>query len=144
MAGSWALAPIITALLWNYLHLSPWIGIPLAMLAAVVAAVLIGYPRFRFRITGHYFALLTLALSAIVLQVITATRDITGGSLGYTPERYKWGHLARHGERHWGIVTDGVRRRGWWTLRAIGADRRCGDHNHVDRDIAHLVRHNGR
>ena len=90
------------------------------MLAAVVAAVLIGYPRFRFRITGHYFALLTLALSAIVLQVITATRDITGGSLGYTPERYKWGHLARHGERHWGIVTDGVRRRGCWTLRAIG------------------------
>ena len=60
-----------------------------------VAAVLIGYPRFRFRITGHYFALLTLALSAIVLQVITATRDITGRSLGYTPERYKWGHLAR-------------------------------------------------
>ena len=91
MAGSWPLAPIITALLWNYLHLSPWIGIPLAMLAAVVAAVLIGYPRFRFRITGHYFALLTLALSAIVLQVITATRDITGGSLGYTPERYRWG-----------------------------------------------------
>ena len=91
MAGSWALAPIITALLWNYLHLSPWIGIPLAMVAAVVAAVLIGYPRFRFRITGHYFALLTLALSAIVLQVITATRDLTGGSLGYTPERYNGG-----------------------------------------------------
>jgi ABC-type branched-subunit amino acid transport system permease subunit len=40
-----------------------------------------------FRITGHYFALLTLALSAIVLQVITATRNVTGGSLGYTPER---------------------------------------------------------
>jgi branched-chain amino acid transport system permease protein len=61
------------------------------MLAAAVAAVLIGYPCFRFRITGHYFALLTLALSAIVLQVITATRDLTGGSLGYTPERYNGG-----------------------------------------------------
>jgi branched-chain amino acid transport system permease protein len=77
--------------LWNHLHISPWIGIPLAMLAAAVAAVLIGYPCFRFRITGHYFALLTLALSAIVLQVVTATRDITGGSLGYTPERYRGG-----------------------------------------------------
>jgi branched-chain amino acid transport system permease protein len=51
----------VTALLWNYLHVSPWIGIPLAMPAAAVAAVLIGYPRFRFRITGRYFALLTLA-----------------------------------------------------------------------------------
>jgi branched-chain amino acid transport system permease protein len=31
--------------------------------------------------------LVTLALSGIVLQVITATRDYTGGSLGYTPQR---------------------------------------------------------
>jgi branched-chain amino acid transport system permease protein len=33
----------------------------------------------------------TLALSGIVLQVITATRDYTGGSLGYTPERSQGG-----------------------------------------------------
>jgi len=51
----------------------------------------VAYPCFRFRITGHYFALVTLALSGIVLQVITATRDFTGGSLGYTPERYRGG-----------------------------------------------------
>ncbi len=39
---------------------------------------MIGYPCFRFRIVGHYFALLTLALSAaIVLQVVTATRELT-------------------------------------------------------------------
>ena len=48
-------------------------------------------PCFRFRIIGHYFALVTLALSAIVLQIITATREITGGSLGYTPQRYNGG-----------------------------------------------------
>ena len=51
------------------------------------------YPCFRFRITGHYFALVTLALSGIVLQIITATRDYTGGSLGYTPERTKGSHI---------------------------------------------------
>jgi len=51
-------------------------------------AVLIGYPCFRFRIVGHYFALVTLALSEVVRQIIIATRDTTGGSLGYTPERH--------------------------------------------------------
>ena len=80
-----------TALLWNYFHLTPWIGIPLAMLAVSVVAVAIAWPCFRFRIVGHYFALVTLALSAIVLQVVTATRDLTGGSLGYTPQRYSSG-----------------------------------------------------
>jgi branched-chain amino acid transport system permease protein len=89
--GFMGIGAYVTALLWNCFHVTPWIGIPAAMLAAGAVAVLIGYPCFRFRITGHYFALLTLALSAIVLQVITATRDTTGGSLGYTPERYHGG-----------------------------------------------------
>jgi len=57
------------------------------MVAAGALALVVGYPCFRFRITGHYFVLVTLALSGIVLQVITATRDYTGGSLGYTPNR---------------------------------------------------------
>jgi branched-chain amino acid transport system permease protein len=77
----------VTALLWNYLGLTPWLGIPLALIAAGILALIVGYPCFRFRITGHYFVLVTLALSGIVLQVITATRDFTGGSLGYTPAR---------------------------------------------------------
>ena len=55
---------------------------------AAVLAVIIGYPCFRFKIVGHYFALVTLALSEVVRQVIIATRDTTGGSLGYTPERH--------------------------------------------------------
>ena len=83
-----------TALLWNHIGLSPWIGIPLSMVAAGVLALIVAWPCFRFRITGHYFALVTLALSGIVLQVITATRDQTGGSLGYTPERTKGSMLA--------------------------------------------------
>jgi branched-chain amino acid transport system permease protein len=89
--GFMGIGAYVTALLWNYYHLTPWLGIPIAVLAAVAVALLIGYPCFRFRITGHYFALLTLALSAIVLQIVTASRDVTGGSLGYTPERYQGG-----------------------------------------------------
>jgi branched-chain amino acid transport system permease protein len=89
--GFMGIGAYVTALLWNYKGLSPWVGIPIALLAGVLLAVVVAYPCFRYRITGHYFALVTLALSGIVLQVITATRDWTGGSLGYTPERYKGG-----------------------------------------------------
>ena len=85
--GFMGIGAYVTALLWNHLGLSPWIGIPLSMVAAGALALVVGYPCFRFRITGHYFVLVTLALSGIVLQVITATRDYTGGSLGYTPNR---------------------------------------------------------
>lgn len=72
-------------LLWNDAGLSPWIGIPIAMVFAGIVAVLIGYPCFRFRIVGHYFALVTLALSEVVRLTIVALRDSTGGSLGITP-----------------------------------------------------------
>ncbi len=89
--GFFGIGAYVNALLWNYFHVTPWLGIPVAMVAAVAVALAIAYPCSRFRITGHYFALVTLALSAIVLQVITATRDTTGASLGYTPERFHGG-----------------------------------------------------
>src|SRR3954463_16164971 len=50
-------------LLWNFAGLTPWLGIPIGVALAVAVALLVGYPCFRFRITGHYFALLTLALT---------------------------------------------------------------------------------
>ncbi|MFN3459986.1 MAG: branched-chain amino acid ABC transporter permease [Oceanibaculum sp.] len=72
-------------LLWNDAGIVPWFGIPVALVFAAVMAVLIGYPCFRFRIVGHYFALVTLALSEVVRLTIVALRDTTGGSLGITP-----------------------------------------------------------
>jgi branched-chain amino acid transport system permease protein len=75
-------------LLWNYAGLSPWLGIPIAILVAVLVALLIGYPCFHLRITGHYFALLTLALTEFVRLCIVGLRDYTGGSLGTQPKRY--------------------------------------------------------
>src|SRR5256885_8487327 len=56
-------------------------------------ALIVAYLCSRFRITGHSFVLVSLALPGIVLQVITATRDYTGGSLGYTPDRTKGSQL---------------------------------------------------
>lgn len=78
----------VTVMLWNWLGLTPLIGIPLAILTAVGLAVLVGYPSFVQRIKGHYFALLTLALVEFVRLCVVGLRDYTGGSLGTQPSRF--------------------------------------------------------
>jgi branched-chain amino acid transport system permease protein len=77
-----------TVLLWNFAGITPWIGIPVGVVVATIVGVLVGYPCFRFRIAGHYFALLTLALTEFVRLCIVGLRDYTGGSLGTQPQRY--------------------------------------------------------
>jgi branched-chain amino acid transport system permease protein len=72
-------------MLWNHFGLSPWLGGLAALAFTALVALVIGYPCFRFRIVGHYFALVTLALSEVARLVIVALRDQTGGSLGATP-----------------------------------------------------------
>jgi branched-chain amino acid transport system permease protein len=72
------------ALLFNFYGLSPWVGMLLGGLVAVLFAFLIGYACFRFGVIGDYFALVTLALGEIVALTIIAFRDVTGGSLGFT------------------------------------------------------------
>jgi len=74
----------VPALLWNYYGVTPWIGIPLGVALSVLLALVIGYPCFRLKVVGHYFALVTLALSQVVMLSIVAARDVTGGSLGFT------------------------------------------------------------
>lgn len=75
-----------TALLWNHWGLTPWLGLPLGIATAVLVALVIGYPCSRFKVVGHYFALVTLALTEVVRLSIVAWRDVTGGSLGMTPD----------------------------------------------------------
>jgi branched-chain amino acid transport system permease protein len=74
----------VPALLWSYYSVTPWIGIPVGIALSMLLAVVIGYPCFRLKVVGHYFALVTLALSQVVLLSLVAARDITGGSLGFT------------------------------------------------------------
>ena len=96
----------VVVLMWNLFGVSPWLSIPLAVALAVAMAVLIGYPCFRFGIAGHYFALVTLALTEVVRSVIVALRDTTGGSLGITPNN---------------VLTDGTT----WSIVALQfADKR--------------------
>lgn len=75
----------VPTLLWNNFGVTPWLGIPVAMALAVALALVVGYPCSRQKVVGHYFALVTLALGQVVLLVIVASRDVTGGSLGMTP-----------------------------------------------------------
>ncbi|MCC7273392.1 MAG: branched-chain amino acid ABC transporter permease [Alphaproteobacteria bacterium] len=79
------LGTYVTALLWNHYGLTPWAGIPLGVVVAVAVALVIGYPCSRLKVVGHYFALVTLALTEVVRLSIVAWRDVTGGSLGMTP-----------------------------------------------------------
>jgi branched-chain amino acid transport system permease protein len=76
----------VVVMAWNLYGVSPWMGIPIALALTAIVAFLIGFPCFRFKIVGHYFALVTLALSEVTRLMIVALRDHTGGSLGATPK----------------------------------------------------------
>lgn len=78
------LGAYVPALLLERLGLSPWLGWLAALAASAAVMVLVGYPCFRFRVIGDYFALVTLALSEVTSLAIIAARDVTGGSLGFT------------------------------------------------------------
>src|ERR1700688_4780130 len=96
----------VPALLWSYYGLTPWIGIPIGVGLSALLAVVIGYPCFRLKVVGHYFALVTLALSQVVLLSITAARDITGGSLGLTPKAagFSWYALQFPDKRYFYVI----------------------------------------
>lgn len=78
----------VTVMLWNSFGLTPLLGIPVAVVLAVLLSQIVGYPCFLQRIRGHYFALLTLAMTEFVRLCIVGLRDYTGGSLGTQPQRY--------------------------------------------------------
>ncbi|GAH92401.1 unnamed protein product, partial [marine sediment metagenome] len=68
------------ALLNLHFGLAPWLTIPLGALAAVLAGLVIGVPCLRLR--GTYLALATLAFPLILIAVVLAIPNITGGELG--------------------------------------------------------------
>jgi branched-chain amino acid transport system permease protein len=71
-------------LLWNVFGVTPWLGSLVAVAVAVAVAAVVGYPCYRLRVIGHYFALVTLAVGEVVRLLIIAERGWTGGSLGLT------------------------------------------------------------
>jgi branched-chain amino acid transport system permease protein len=77
--GMGAYTSVILQLHYN---LSPWIGILAGVCVAVLVAMLIGWSTFR--LSGHYFALATLALLQVAHILFTYFSGLTGGSMGLT------------------------------------------------------------
>ena len=70
-----------TAALLNYhAHIPPWGSIPLGAVGAVLAGLIIGIPCLRLR--GTYLALTTLAFPIILMGIVFAIPDLTGGEQG--------------------------------------------------------------
>lgn len=61
-------------------NIPPWGSIPLGALVAVGAGLIIGIPSLRLK--GTYLALTTLAFPIILLGLVIAFPDFTGGELG--------------------------------------------------------------
>lgn len=69
-----------SAILNKSLQIAPWGSIPLGGLAAVLAGLVIGIPCLRLK--GTYLALTTLAFPIILMGIVFAFPDFTGGELG--------------------------------------------------------------
>ena len=75
-------AAYTAAMLNKYLGLQPWATIPIGAIVAVLAGMLMCLPALRLR--GPYLSLVTLAFPLILLSVIKAFPDVTGGEHGIT------------------------------------------------------------
>lgn len=73
-------AAYTSALLNLRLDWAPWATIPIGALAAVIAGLVVCLPALRLR--GPYLSLVTLAFPLILLGIIFAFTDFTGGELG--------------------------------------------------------------
>jgi branched-chain amino acid transport system permease protein len=79
-AGFFGIGAYTSTLLSLHFGLSPWIGMVVGVLLAMVAGAAIGYPCFRLK--GPFFALATLAFGEVLRIVAIAWVDLTQGSNG--------------------------------------------------------------
>jgi branched-chain amino acid transport system permease protein len=70
----------VSALLNIHLHIPPWGSVPLGAAAAVLTGLIVGIPCLRLKHT--YLALTTMAFPIILLGIVFALPDLTGGELG--------------------------------------------------------------
>ncbi|MBN1461996.1 MAG: branched-chain amino acid ABC transporter permease [Armatimonadetes bacterium] len=81
-AGYMGIGAYLAGMASKYIGWSPWLSIILAALAAAGIGMLIGWPFSRLRTL--YYALGSLFFGLAIVNVILATRTVTGGSNGLT------------------------------------------------------------
>ncbi len=64
----------------HYFGIQPWATIPIGALAGVIIGVITCFPALRLR--GPYLSLVTLAFPLILLAIVKAFPDVTGGEHG--------------------------------------------------------------
>ena len=69
-----------SAMLNVHLQVPPWMSVPLGAAAAVLTGLLVGIPCLRLKHT--YLALTTMAFPIILMGIVFALPDFTGGELG--------------------------------------------------------------
>lgn len=70
-----------TAILTVNFHLSPWLALPGAILAAVLVAYLVGIPTLK--LSGYYLGMGTLGFGMIVNILFREWASVTGGASGF-------------------------------------------------------------
>ena len=71
-----------SALIFLNFRLSPLIGMWIGAALAVVIALLVGYPCFKFGVKGLYFAIATLVMAEGIRLLFITFEDVTGGMNG--------------------------------------------------------------
>jgi branched-chain amino acid transport system permease protein len=69
-----------STILLNTFGITPWVGMFVGGALGVLMGLVIGYPTFR--LSGHYFALATLAAGEVMRIIANSWRDLTGGPRG--------------------------------------------------------------
>lgn len=75
-----ALGAYTPAILETDYHLTPWVGLLAGVVISLLVALLMGLPVFQ--LSGHYFALATLAFVQIGSILFTYYSGLTGGAVG--------------------------------------------------------------
>ncbi len=78
-AAFFAIGAYVSSLLQLYVHLDFWATLPLSILAAAIAGVVIGYPTLRLR--SDYLAIVTLGFGEII-RITASNLTVTGGPNG--------------------------------------------------------------
>lgn len=85
--GAYAMGVLVVNAHWSF-----WLALPVATVITVVSALVVGGPGLRLR--GDYFAIVTIAASVMIVNVIQNAQGLTGGTVGLIGYDAQWTQLS--------------------------------------------------